>query len=288
MAGNPKGQVNGPFTEESRAELFKCAGLNSAGYDPWGLNLETTERTAKAVMWFYKHYFRVETTGVDKIPRGRVLLVPNHGGQLPLDGMLIALALLTDPKQPRLVRGMVERWFPALPFVGTLFVRCGQVVGDPDNCRELLARDQAIMVFPEGVRGSGKTIWNHYRLQDFGTGFVRLALENKAPIVPVAVVGSEETYPSVMNLSWLARLLGTPYVPVTPFFPLLGPLGMLPLPVKIQIHFGDPIWFDSDPDQPDDEVQEKVDLVKTRIQSMLDEGLEQRPGLRVLNKLLGR
>jgi len=267
--------------------LLQSARLNSAGYDAWGLNLESLERATSVASVLYRRYFRVEASGVDEVPQGRVLLVANHGGQLPIDGALIALAMLLEPEQPRVVRGMVERWFPTLPFVGTFFIRCGQVVGDPDNCRELLNQEQAIMVFPEGVGGIGKTMRKHYQLQEFGTGFVRLALETGAPIVPVAVIGSEEIYPGIHNLRTLARLLGTPYVPITPFFPLLGPLGMLPLPVRIQIRFGQSMLFEGDPDQPDEEVQHKVEQVKSSIQHMLDEGIEARPRLRMIDRLAG-
>ena len=247
-----------PVPPDVLAQLREDAQVNSAGYDPWGLNVETAERTVRMVRWIYEKYFRVRTTGIGQVPQGRVMLVGNHGGQLPFDGLLVALAMALEADPPRLVRGMVERWFPSLPFISTLFTRCGQTVGDPRNCEELLRRDQAIMVFPEGVRGSGKTYWHRYELQGFGTGFVRLALATGTPIVPVAVVGTEETYPSVYDAAWLAKLLGTPYVPVTPFLPALGLLGLIPLPVRIDLHFGAPIHFDAGPDATDEEVHAMV------------------------------
>lgn len=277
-----------PLPEDVRQQLRETVQLNSAGFDPWGLNLDTAERAMRACRWLYEKYFRVRTHGIDRLPpRGRLMIVPNHSGTLPIDGLLIALSLVLEARPPRLVRGMVERWFPSLPFISTLFTRCGQTVGDPENCRELLRRDQTILVFPEGVRGTGKTYWRRYELQHFGTGFVRLALETRTPIVPVAVVGAEETYPAIYNIGWLAKLLKMPYVPITPFFPLLGPIGALPLPVQIDLRFGAPRLFEGDPDAPDSEVQEKVDEIKDEIQRLIDEGLSQRPGLAALGAIPG-
>lgn len=274
------------LSQEKMDALRDASNVNSAGFDPWGLHLETTERTVGYAQWAYRNYFKVRVHGIEKVPKGRVLLVPNHGGQLPLDGFFIGLSMILDAPQPRVVRGMVERWFPTLPFVSTLFTRCGQVVGDPENCVALLRRDQTILVFPEGTGGSGKTWWHRYRLQRFGTGFVRIALQTDAPIVPVAVIGAEETYPAVYNAKSLAKLMGAPYAPVTPFFPLLGPLGAIPLPVQVDLHFGDPITVSGNYDGPDDEVQGEVDRVRDTLQNLIDEGLEQRPDLKKLDRFV--
>jgi 1-acyl-sn-glycerol-3-phosphate acyltransferase len=277
-----------PLPADVVAHLRESTKVNSAGFDPWGLHLKTAEKAVRSVRWLYDSYFRVQVHGIENVPaNGRVMLVPNHSGQLPLDGLLIALAMVLECKPPRLVRGMVERWFPALPFISTLFVRCGQVVGDPENCRDLLKREQTILVFPEGVRGTGKTWWDRYQLQHFGTGFMRLAIETKTPIVPVAVVGAEETYPSIYRIEWLAKLLGVPYVFVTPFFPFLGPLGALPLPVKIDLHFGAPRLYDGDADAPDADMMVKVEEVKADILRMLDRGVDARPDLSALRQIPG-
>ena len=250
--------------------------LNSAGFDDWGLDPETVKVALAAIRWLYTDYFRVETVGIENVPEGRVLLIANHGGQVPIDGLLISMSMLLDANPARIVRGMVERWVPALPFISTLFMRCGQMVGDHRNCRELLEKDQAVMVFPEGTRGSGKTIYHRYQLQRFGTGFIRLALETKTPIIPVAVVGCEEIYPSIADLKPLARLLKIPYVPITPFFPLLGPLGAIPLPTKVTLRFGKPIRFDADPDSSDAEVEKMVDQVKDALKAEINKGLKKR------------
>ena len=272
------------FSEERMAKLRAASKVNSAGFDPWGLHLETAERTVGIASWAYRHYFKVRVHGIEKVPAGRVLLVPNHGGQLPLDGFFVGLAMVLDAPEPRVVRGMVERWFPTLPFVSTLFTRCGQVVGDPENCVALLEQNQSILVFPEGTGGSGKTWWHRYRLQRFGTGFLRIALQTGAPIVPVAVIGAEETYPAVYNAKGLARLMGAPYAPITPFFPLLGPLGAIPLPVQVDLHFGDPIVPTGDPDAPDSAIQGQVDHVRDTLQALIDAGLDARPDLKKLDR----
>lgn len=250
--------------------------LNSAGFDPWGVDPDTIRLVVSAVKWLYTDYFRVETHNIDRVPSGKVILAANHGGQIPIDGLIIALSMFLEHHPPRVVRGMTERWVPGLPFVSTLFTRVGEVIGDPKICRDLLNRDEAVLVFPEGVRGSGKNFMKRYQLQRFGTGFVRLALETGAPIVPVAAIGTEEVYPGIANFKPLARLLRAPYFPVTPFFPLLGPLGALPLPCKITLRYGDPIYFDADPDVSDEEAERMVQQVKTAMQTEIQLGLRKR------------
>ena len=250
--------------------------LNSAGFDRWGLHPETLRKFAPIMYVLYKKYFRVEATGLENVPEGRVLYIGNHGGQIPLDAMMAGLALLLESEPPRIARAMVERWVPTVPFVSSLFTRIGAMIGDPNNCRELLQHDQSVMVFPEGARGSGKLYKDRYQLQRFGTGFMRLALETNTPIIPVAVIGTEETYPSVFNFEMLAKLIGAPYFPVTPFFPLLGPLGLLPLPAKVTVRFGKPIYFEGKENESEDLIREKVQVVKDALQNEINEGLEKR------------
>lgn len=252
------------------------AELNSAGIDDWGLDPMTLQAALGACRWLYRDYFRVETNGIDRLPEGRVLVIANHGGQLPFDGVLLGMSLLLDARPSRIPRGMVERWFPSIPFVSTLFMRCGQMVGDIHNCRDLLERDQSVVVFPEGTRGSGKPWSKRYQLQRFGTGFVRLALETGTPIVPVGIIGCEEMYPALFHLKRLARFLKVPYVPVTPFFPALGAAGALPLPAKVTLRFGHPIRFEGDPDAPDSVIDEMVGQVKTALNAEIQEGLRLR------------
>lgn len=250
--------------------------LNSAGFDDFGLDPQTLKAALAATRWIYTDYFRVNAQGLENLPSGRVLLISNHGGQIPIDGLLIGMSLLLEAKPARVVRGMIERWVPGVPFVSSFFARVGQTVGDVRNCKELLENEQAVLVFPEGVRGSGKTIFKKYQLQRFGTGFIRLALETQTPIVPVAVVGCEEAYPSLLNFKPLARLLGAPYIPVTPLFPFLGPIGALPLPTRVSIRFGDAIRPEGDADAPESEIEKQAEVIKSRIQSMLDERVIER------------
>jgi 1-acyl-sn-glycerol-3-phosphate acyltransferase len=250
--------------------------LNSAGFDRWGLHPETLRKFAPILYFLYRKYFRVETAGVANIPAGRALFIGNHGGQIPIDAMLAGLALFMDGEPPRVARAMVERWVPTVPFVSSLFTRIGAMVGDPDNCRELLEHDQSVLVFPEGVRGSGKLFKDRYQLQRFGTGFMRLALETRTPIVPVAVIGTEETYPSVYNFEILAKAIGAPYFPVTPFFPLFGPLGLIPLPSKVTVRFGAPLCFEGDANEEEEKIREKVQRVKESLQAEINEGLRVR------------
>lgn len=251
--------------EHERVEQV-LRSLNSAGYDPWGVAPEDIKASLATSLWLYRNYFRVETMGVENIPSGRALLVANHSGQVPIDGMLLATSMLLEANPPRLVRGMVERWAPKLPFVSTWFARTGQITGDHHNCKELLENEQMVMVFPEGVGGSGKSVFKRYELQRFGTGFLRLALETKTPIVPCAIIGCEESLPSLSGLQGFAKKIGIPYLPIIP-------TGPLPLPTKVTIRISKSLLFDLDPGAPEKEIQSAVDTVQLAIRQELDTGL---------------
>ncbi len=253
--------------------------LNSYGFDPWGFNVQSAESALFVSTLLYRYFFRAETHGIENIPRGRVLLISNHAGQVAIDGAMIGTATFLEGEPPRIVRGMGEYWLPTLPFVNELMVRTGSVVGTPKNCTDLLTKGEAVIAFPEGVRGMNKLFYQRYRLQRFGFGFMRLALATKTPIVPIGVVGSEEQAPAIANLRSLGRLLGMPAFPITLTWPWLGPLGMLPLPVKYHIYFGEPLMFDGHPDEEDAEIEKKVEQVKDTIQSLLDRGLRERSGI---------
>ncbi len=254
--------------EERASQIARAE--NEYGVDPFGFDLDYTMAAMAPFLWLYKYYFRVETRGIEKVPAGRVLLVGNHAGQLPLDAAMIAVAMLIEANPPRAVRSMVERWVQTLPYVSTFMARVGQIVGTPENCRRLLAAEEAILVFPEGVRGLGKLWPQRYRLQDFGLGFMRLALETHTPLLPIAVIGAEEQAPALLNLQPLAKVLGFPYLPITP-------TGLpLPLPTKYRLYFGDPMRFSGGPDDEDAELDKKVASVKAQLQSMIDHGLQER------------
>jgi 1-acyl-sn-glycerol-3-phosphate acyltransferase len=261
--------LGGPGTRERLEKL--TPPRNEYGVDPYGFDTEYMVAAVAPLLWLYKRYFRVQVHGIEKVPsEGRVLLVSNHSGQLPFDGAMIEVAFLLDRDPPRAVRALMDTWVPTLPFVSTFMARCGQVVGTPENCRRLLAADEALLVFPEGTRGLNKLFRDRYKLQRFGQGFMRLALESGAPVVPVAVVGAEEQAPALFDLKPLARLLSFPALPITPtLFPF-------PLPTRYHIHFGEPLVFQGSPDEDDEPLERKVVEVETAVRDLLAKGLAAR------------
>jgi 1-acyl-sn-glycerol-3-phosphate acyltransferase len=251
--------------------------LNEYGFDPFGLEPAFVRRTLAFGAWTYRHYFRVDQKGIEKLPRGRVLVIANHAGNtIPFDGILLGLSLLLEGTPPRMARGMAEFYLPRIPWYSELIHRAGAVVGTPENCVQLLEREEAILVFPEGHRGFIKPYSKAYQLQRFGTGFVRLALQTRTPIVPVGIVGSEEQSPGLLDARAIGRLIGAPAFPITWFFPWLGVLGYLPLPVKYVLRFGDPIVFEGDSHEDDEAISARVDRVKDRIALLIEEGLAAR------------
>jgi 1-acyl-sn-glycerol-3-phosphate acyltransferase len=252
--------------------------LNEFGYDNWGFHPESAKILFSLARQVYR-YFRPVVRGIENLPEGRVLIVANHSGQLPFDGLVVAVACLLEARPPRLVRSMAERWFPTLPFVNEAFARTGVVVGDPINCRNLLEAENAILVFPEGARGCGKLWKDRYRLTPFGRGFMRLALQTRTPIVPVAVVGAEESIVSVHNAKSIARLLRMPYFPVPALLPILGPFAYLPLPTRFYLLFGEPMRFEGPFDDEDEVIEQKVRVVRERLEALIQKGLRERPSI---------
>lgn len=244
--------------------------IGTLGYDPWGYNNETVKYGLSLAKPIYEKYFRTEAQGVDHIPaQGPVLIVGNHSGQLPIDGILIGYALASRTKSPRIPRAMIERFFPTVPWLGNMLNEVGAVLGDPVNCARMLANNEAIIVFPEGVRGSGKLYRDRYKLQRFGPGFMHLAIKYNAAIVPVGVVGCEETIPAIANIKPLAKALGIPYAPLA--MPVV-------LPAKVHLNFGPPMYFDGE-DISETQVGERVEQVKTEINRLIDKGLKERKRL---------
>jgi 1-acyl-sn-glycerol-3-phosphate acyltransferase len=286
--GTALGDLVGAFLPLSARELERELAdrlhkaplrLNEFGFDPYGLSPAWWSRALLPLVLLYRYYFRVETFGVDRVPAGRVLVVANHAGQLPFDGAMLGVALLLEADPPRIARAMGEYWIPNLPWVSIAAARVGALVGTPVNCVHMLENGECVTVFPEGVRGMNKLYAQRYQLQRFGTGFMRLALETATPIVPVGIVGSEEQQPGFANLGRLGRLLGMPAFPITATFPWLGPLGLLPLPVKYRIYFGEPLSFQGDASEDDEVVEEKVDRVKSEIIALLERGRRERRGV---------
>ncbi|WP_428265486.1 lysophospholipid acyltransferase family protein [Haliangium sp.] len=260
-------------SEYARRSEALTTRRNEFDYDPFGFHPPSMKYPMLVSRWLYQHYFRCEAHGVEHIPAdGPCLLVANHSGQLPFDAMVLLTAVMLEAPQPRVVRTMVERFIPTLPFFSYLFNRWGQITGTPENCRRLLDEGEMILVFPEGAAGISKPFPRRYQLTRFGNGFMRLALECKTPILPVAVIGAEEQAPAI-NIKPLARLIRTPSFPVVPYPPFFP---IVPLPVKYRLRFGEPMHFSGDPDDEDEVIEEKVRAVRNRVRSLLHLGLRER------------
>lgn len=249
--------------------------------DDFGRDPRATARWEWLFEFLYSRWFRVEASGLEHIPaRGRALLVANHAGTLPYDSAMVMHAVRRDHPARRDVRPLVEDTVFHLPFLGPIMNRIGGVRADPANAERLLEHDELVAVFPEGEKGMGKLWKDRYRLQRFGRGgFVKLALRTGAPIIPVAVVGAEEAAPMLGKVTWFARNIGIPWIPVTPTFPWLGPAGLLPLPSKWFVAFGPPIDLGaSGPAAADDRllVNRLADQIRTQIQQMVEGLLEKR------------
>lgn len=270
-AGEGLGSIISDPELEARLDRIPT-NLGSYGVDPFGFDPQYVRKVIGLTAWVYRHYFRCQTFGVSNIPAGRCLIIANHSGQLPFDAAMTAMAVFLEGEPPRYVRSMVERFVPSTPFVSPFLARCGQILGTPENCRRLLAAEEIIQIFPEGVGGLNKTWGERYQLQRFGQGFMRLAIEMKTPIVPAVVVGAEEQAPSFFNLKSVGKLFGLPSFPITvaPFF------GLLPLPTRYRIYFGQPLRFDGDANDEDEVITSKVEQVRATMQTMLQEGLAAR------------
>jgi 1-acyl-sn-glycerol-3-phosphate acyltransferase len=270
------------FPGDARAALDRTLQRASGEYgeDEWGFDEEFALGLQPLFDFLYDVWWRVDATGVHNVPpAGRALLVANHAGILPWDGTMMSLAILRS-HAGRYPRFLVLDWAFTLPFVSVVMRKVGGVVASPYNAARLLDQDELVAVFPEGAKGAGKDFSERYRLQRFGRGgFVEIALRTGAPMIPVAVVGSEEIYPKIGESSLLARVTGAPYFPLTPLFPWLGPLGAVPLPSKWRIEFGQPIaTAPYGPDAAEDRalVFELSERVRDEIQSMVYDNLVKR------------
>lgn len=249
--------------------------------DEFGLDPEFRARALSLFRLLYEKYWRVEARGVRNVPRGGpVILVANHSGALPFDATMIACAL-EEARHPRATRFLYDRFVDNLPWVPEFYRKAGGVVASRENAARLLAKGELVGLFPEGVSGLSKLYSERYVLQPFSSGCVRLALRFEAPLVPVAVVGAEETYPLVGRLKGIGQMLGAPYLPVTPFFPLLGPLGLIPLPSKWRIRFGKPILIDPPSSDRRDgtAIRALAEQVRRRVQEMVRELLAERDSI---------
>jgi 1-acyl-sn-glycerol-3-phosphate acyltransferase len=251
------------------------AGLGTSGgeqLDVYGRDARLSEAVAPLVDFLYSRWFRVEVEGAAHLPAGGALLVANHAGALPLDGPMLHEALRRERPDLPEARWLAEDQVFYAPLLGTLFNRLGAVRASPDSATRLLGEGRPVLIFPEGIQGIGKPFRDRYRLQRFGRGgFVKLALRTRRPILPVAIMGAEETLPLLGKLP--GGLFGVPYVPVTP-------LGPLPLPAKWRIRIGEPIQVPPGAKETDLSVVESlVEATRSTIEHMLRDLLGARGGV---------
>jgi 1-acyl-sn-glycerol-3-phosphate acyltransferase len=272
-----RGLLDRLLGEDERRRLAALAHLvdGETAYDRYGFSPEAIRA---AFPWFhalYRWYFRVRSQGHEHLPLdGPAVLVANHGGLLPFDAAMTVVDVLLHSDPPRLARAVVDRWAGALPWINVFYARVGQVIGTRENFADLLDDGQLVLVFPEGMEGVRKPITQRYRLQGFRVGFVEQALRARAPIVPIAIVGSDDQAPILYDVAPVARALGLPFLPITPTFPWLGPLGLLPYPVGYRIVYGEPLRFHErfGPEGADDArlVRYLANQVRRAVQQLLD------------------
>lgn len=252
--------------------------------DEFGMDPAFMEFLRPFFEFLYYVYFRVDARGVDNIPaKGPAILVANHSGALPYDGVMIHLAAFNEHPRKRNVRFLVEDFVFATPLLGELVARTGGVRACHENATRLIERGELIVVFPEGTKGVGKSFDERYKLKRFGRGgFVKLAMRTGAPIIPVSVVGAEEIHPIIWKSEALAKPLGFPFIPFTPTFPWLGPLGLVPLPTKWRIVFGKPVPFSGfRPADAEREslVQKHAERIRNSVQKTIDRELKKRKNI---------
>lgn len=249
--------------------------------DDFGADPTTEQLFVPLFDFLYESYFRVTTEGAHHIPdRGRCLLVANRSGFLPWDSIMIKSAVQAEHSTKRRVRWLIEDFVYNRPFLGPLVTALGGVRACQEHAQRLLMQEELVCVFPEGIIGATKLFRDRYRLGRFGRGgYIRLVLRTGTPVVPVAVIGAEEAHPVLARVSLSSKRSSTSVMPVTPTFPTLGPLGLVPAPTKWTIIFGEPIWFDEHgPEAADDLVlvRRLNERVRTTLQAMVTEALQRR------------
>ncbi|MDQ3761659.1 MAG: acyltransferase family protein [Actinomycetota bacterium] len=261
----------------TRRRLCGDYGVDEFGFDP-----DLTDHVLLPLLRpLYRTWFRVETIGIHHVPaQGGALLVANHSGTLPVDALMTAVAVRDQHPAGRHLRMLGADLVFRTPLLGSLARKSGQTLACVPDAERLLTSGELVGVWPEGFKGLGKFYRDRYKLQRFGRGgFVSAALRTQTTIIPCSIVGAEEIYPMIGNIKPLARLFGTPYFPVTPFFPLLGPLGAVPLPSKWYIEFGEPVHTEGyEPASAEDPmlVFDLADQIRETIQQTLYRLLAQR------------
>lgn len=258
------------FMRLARQAPFHDAGH---GYDVFGLHPPTLASAVSAGAGLYERYFRVDSQGIENVPAaGAAILVANHGGVLPVDAAMMCLDVLRRTEPPRIPRAISDHFVPRLPFVSTLFARLGVVSGTRANVRALIEQGELIAIWPEGVSGPAKRFRDRYKIQKWRVGFAELAIRHRAPVVPVAIVGAEESWPLAMKLGGV-RVFGSPYLPIaaTPF----------PLPTHYRIRYGTPLHLDGSHASADDPdiVANAATRVQVALERLLDDALRARRGV---------
>lgn len=251
--------------------------FNSCGVDRYGISRPHIARAMSLLEFLYRRYFSVRVHGIQNVPaRGAGMLVGNHSGGVAIDGAMVIASCFFELEPPRLAQGMVEKFINRWPFASQWTNRTGQFTGLPEHATQLLASGRLLMTFPEGARGTAKLYNERYSLVSFGTGFMRLALAAKAPIIPFGFLGGGEAVPTIFNSQFLGSLVGAPYVPITPY------LVAFPLPVELDIYYGEPMVFEGSGNEADEVIAGYVEQVRTRIAELLQAGLDARnEGLKV-------
>jgi 1-acyl-sn-glycerol-3-phosphate acyltransferase len=244
------------------------------GYDEFGLHPPTAKWGLRALGPVYKHYFRVKSHGGEHIPQdGPAVIAANHAGMLPLDAIMLHLDVVANTDPPRWPRPAMDMFVPLMPWVGTFFQRCGAVAGSRGNFRRLLESGEILLAFPEGVPGIAKPIWKRYQLQQWRVGHCELAIRHSAPVIPAAIIGSEEQWPQLGRIDGI-KLFGAPYLPI--------PATPLPLPVRYRIYYGEPIPLHEEhsPEEGDDPnvVAAAAARVKDAVAALIERGLADRKG----------
>jgi 1-acyl-sn-glycerol-3-phosphate acyltransferase len=273
----------GAATWENAARVWgeRYFSRHSADVDDFGFDPKFNASVLPFFEFLYTMWWRVEVAGIENVPgEGPGVIVANHSGVLPWDGIMVNLAVRHEHPAARQVRMLALDMFALLPFFAPLLARTGAVRANPENGERLLRRGELVGVFPEGVKGVGKPYKERYKLARFGRGgFVRLALRTGAPIVPCAIVGAEEVHPKIGSMDWVGKPFGLPYFPITPTFPALGPLGVVPLPSKWSIDFAGPVEVEKyGPQAADDPilVNRLSEQVRGTVQRMIDSRLARR------------
>lgn len=247
--------------------------FGSHGFDLFGTSKKDLTRWFTILTWMYRHYFRVRVFGTDHVPpRGRAMLVGNHSGGVAIDGAMVIASMFLELDPPRLAQGMAEKFIGRVPFAGNWAARCGQFTGLPEHAVQLLEAERLLMVFPEGARGTAKLYGDRNSLVGFGTGFMRLALQTGTPIVPLAFLGGGDAVPTVANLYKLGKLLGMPYVPITPY------ILPIPRPVELEIYYSQPMTFEGNGHEEDEVILDYVRQVRQRISELIEQGSRIRRG----------